>query len=170
MNTRLILRMTAPVLLTSFLLLAVGVGAAWYVHRLEKSVSEDILINVSSVRAAEELEIDVREIRTQLDHYLLTGDRKYLDAIPMFRVETDRWLTEAERWSTTEHEKELTGRARQGHERFYADLDRTVRETPADALPQKIRALIDDVLIREVLDPTHEYLDLNEKDVEQAIA
>jgi len=73
MNTRLLIRMTAPVMATSFLLLTVGVGAAWYVNRLEKRVSADTLENVSAVRGAYELEIHFREIRTQIDHYLLTG-------------------------------------------------------------------------------------------------
>ncbi len=45
-----------------------------------------------------------------------------------------------------------------------------MRDTPDDALPQQIRTLIDDVLIREILEPTHEYLALNEKDVETSIA
>ena len=64
MNSRLLIHMTAPVVATSFLLLTVGVGAAWYVHQLEKNVSQNILVNASSVRAAEELEIYVREIRS----------------------------------------------------------------------------------------------------------
>jgi two-component system sensor histidine kinase HydH len=162
--------MTAPVMATSFLLLTVGVGAAWYVHRLEKTVAEDILVNVSSVRAAEELEIYVREIRTQLDHYLLTQNKDYLDAIPPFHEKTERWLTEAERWSMTDHEKHLTKRARAGHERFYTDLKRIMRDTPDDDLPRQIRALIDDVLLREILEPTHEFLNLNETDVEDSIA
>jgi signal transduction histidine kinase len=162
--------MTAPVVATSFLLLTVGVGAAWYVHQLEKNVSQNILVNASSVRAAEELEIYVREIRTQLDRYLLTQKKEYLDDIPAFHEQTDRWLTEAERWSTTDQERRLTARARQGHDRFYKDLRRIARETPDEGRPQAIRGLIDDVLIREILEPTHEYLDLNEKDVEDSIA
>ena len=105
MTTRLIIRLTAPVVASSLLLLAVGVGAAWYVHDLERSVSKEIRTNVSSVRAAEEVEIDIREIRTRLDRYLLTGDRKSLEAIAGFQPETDHWLTEAERWSNTDGEQ-----------------------------------------------------------------
>ena len=170
MNTRLLLRMTAPVMATSFLLLTVGVGAAWYVHRLEKTVAQDIQVNVSSVRAAEALEIHIREIRTQLDRYLLTRDKEYLGEIPSFQAKTERWLTEAERWSMTNRERQLTRWARQGHDRFYREFQQLVRDTPDDALPQQINALIDRVLVREMLEPTHEYLNLNEKDAEESIA
>ncbi len=174
MTTRLIIRLTAPVVATSLLLLAVGVGAAWYVHDLEKSTSEEFRSKASSVRAAEEVEIDVREIRTQLDHYLLTGDRKYLEAIRgKYLAETDHWLSEAERWATTEREKKLTAQARQGHDRFYAGLAQALQDTPANApqetLPLTIRKLIDEVLTREVQEPIQEYLDLNEKELEKSI-
>ena len=59
----------------------------------------------------------------------------------------------------TDQEKELTKRARQGHERFYQDFQQIVRDTPDDALPRQIRVLIETVLIQEILEPTHESLD-----------
>ena len=76
MSSRLILRLTAPLAAVSLLLLGVGVGAAWYVQRMQRSVSETLLVNVSSMRAAEEVEILIREVRTQFDHFLITGERQ----------------------------------------------------------------------------------------------
>jgi signal transduction histidine kinase len=168
MNARLVFRMTAPVVGTSLLLLAGGVGAAWYVHRLQQSVSEDLRSNVPAMRSAEELEIVVRETRTQLDHFLITNDRKYLDAVPGFRPETERWLAQAERWSLTDREKNLTGRARAGYERFLEESDRMQAPSAAGSLPEKVRGLID-LLTLEILQPTHEYLDLNEQEVEDSV-
>jgi signal transduction histidine kinase len=170
MNARLLFRLTAPVVATSLLLLAVGVGAAWYVHRLQQSMYEDLLANVGAMRAAEELEIVVRETRTQLDHFLITNDRKYLESAPSYRPETERWLTESERWSLTDREKDLTGRARAGHRRFLKELDRTLDPAAAGAVRQNVRVLIDDILTREILKPTHEFLDLNEQEVEDSVA
>ena len=90
MNSRLILRLTAPVTATSLLLLAVGVGTAWYVHSMQQSLNDALLDNASSMRAAEELDILLHEIRTKLDHFLITGDPKYLKETAAFRQETDR--------------------------------------------------------------------------------
>jgi signal transduction histidine kinase len=170
MNARLLFRLTAPVVATSLLLLAVGVGAAWYVHRLQQSMYEDLLANVGAMRAAEELEIVVRETRTQLDHFLITDERKYLEDVPTYRAETERWLAEAERWSLTDREKNLTGRARAGHRRFLKELDRTLDPAAAGSVRQNVRGLIDGVLTQEILQPTHEFLDLNEQEVEDSVA
>jgi signal transduction histidine kinase len=170
MNKRLLLRLTGPVVAISLLLLAMGVGTAWHVGRWQKAVASDLRVNVSGVRAAEELEILVRETRTRLDHYLITGDRKYLAAVPALRPDSERWLAEAERWADTPREQELMTRAKKGIARFWQELGWITAEAPAEALPGQIRGLIDSVLTHEVLEPTHEYLDLNEVQVEDAIA
>jgi signal transduction histidine kinase len=170
MSRRLIVRMTAPTVAISLLLLAVGVLAAWQVHRLQRNISQALLVNVSSMRAAEELEIAVREARTQLDYFLITGDRRYLDAVSPMRREINRWQAETERWAQTSEEMELTGRARDGCQRFFTELERDARRAPTEDVKPKVRALIENVLVREVLDPTHKYLDFNEEEVEQAVA
>src|SRR5262249_48504574 len=122
--SKLVLRLTAPLVAVSLLLLAVGAGAAWHVHRMQRTVSKDMLDNVSAMRAAEELEILVWHLRTQLDHFLITGERKYLEAGSAFRQEADRWLTQAERYSLTPYEEQLTTRARRGYRLFLKELGR----------------------------------------------
>src|SRR5262249_30404275 len=67
MSTRLVVRVTAPVLVISGLLLMIGVVAAWYVQRMQRTVSEDLLWNVHTMRAGEELEIYLREVGRQLN-------------------------------------------------------------------------------------------------------
>jgi signal transduction histidine kinase len=170
MSKRLMVRIIAPTVAISLLLLAVGGGAAWYVQRSQKDISGALRRNIRSMRAAEEIEIDIREARTQLDHFLLSGDRKYLDAVPPMRPEIDRWLAEASRCAVTPHEQALMDRARQGCLRFFTELDGIVGQTPGNGLATRVRSLIDDVLLREILRPTHEYLDFNEEEVEKASA
>jgi signal transduction histidine kinase len=164
------LRLTAPLAVVSLLLLGVGVGAAWYVEQMQRRVSETLLVNVSSMRAAEEVEILIREVRTQFDHFLITGERKSLQPNPTFRAETDRWLTVAERRSVTDHERELTARARRGYQRFLAELDQIPKEPTNDGLKVRVRRLIDEVLVREILEPIHTYLDFNEEEVEKSVS
>jgi signal transduction histidine kinase len=170
MKARLLIHMTAPVVATSLLLLAVVVGAAWLVHRWQRNVSDDLRVNVAGVRAGEELEIVVREIRTTLDYFLITGKRSYLDEVSGLRPKAERWLAEAERWSLTAKEQQMMGRAREGYQRFLAELARLPQEKQGSVLRQRVRRLIDDVLIREVLNPAHDFLDFNEEELEQAIA
>jgi signal transduction histidine kinase len=169
MNTHLFVRMTAPVVAISLLLLAVGVGTAWYVHHGQNTLAADVRINVKGMRAGEELALLVHETRTLLDHFLITGDRQYLRSDPRLREEIDRWLMEAERWGVTASEQQLTSRARKGTERFRSELEQIADRVPNDRAADRVRTLIDDVLVGEILKPAKAYLDLNEEEVETAI-
>jgi signal transduction histidine kinase len=170
MSARLILRMTAPVVAISLLLLAFGVGAAWWVGSWQKEVARELRLNTSGIRAGEELEILLREARTRLDHVLITGDRESLKQVLELRLESQRWLAEAEHWAGTPREQQLLVRVRQGHERFWDELARLMEQAPDEGLRAEVRRLIHDVLVREALEPAHEYLDLTEEEVKASIA
>jgi two-component system, NtrC family, sensor histidine kinase HydH len=167
-TSRLIVRMTAPLVAMSVSLLVVGVGAAWYVHHLQSRVSDELKANVSSLRAAEELVIALKEIRTLLENCLLTGDRKYLDAVLPLRATTEKWLAEAERWGTGANEQEMMKQARRGHKRFFLEMDQLASQ-PVASLNRKIRELIETVLVHEILQPTQNYLTLNAAESEASI-
>jgi two-component system, NtrC family, sensor histidine kinase HydH len=169
MHSHLMVRMTGPIVASSLLLLAIGLGTAWYVQHWQAMVSQELRVNVSGIRAAEELEILVREARTRLDHFLITGDREYLAKVVPLRAPIEHWLGEAEHWGITPNERRLTTRARKGNEQFWAELERIGFQVPDDRLPGQIRTLIDDVLVREILEPAHEYLDVNEDEVKDSI-
>ncbi|MBY0524679.1 MAG: histidine kinase [Gemmataceae bacterium] len=169
MRRRLIVRLTTPILISSCLLLAVGALTVWYVQHMQRSNSDVLAVNIISMRAAEELEIGIREVRSQLDLFLLTGDAKHLARIPDLRRESDRWLGEAERTGTTRREKQLMARVKQGYAHFFAEFDRITREEPPRDKPQHIHELIDGVLTHEILAPAHEYLDFNEEQISQTM-
>src|SRR6516225_11483523 len=118
MKSRLMLRIAAPIIILSLVPLAVGVGFAWKIHREQKTLSDVIAVNVTSMRASEELAINIRDVRTSIERYLQTGDKKHLDAIPALRRETDYWLYEAVRTSETEREIELTERIKKNYTFF----------------------------------------------------
>lgn len=170
MNRLLTLRLTAPMLIVGVLLLAGCLGAAWYVQEFQRNVSEILALNVASMRAAEELEITLREIRNQLDGYLLSGDAKHLETLPELRRETAYWLGEAEKLATTEREQVLMGEARRGCEHFFKELDEVIRQPPEGAARREMHRLIDKVLTDEILDPAHAYLDWNEEEATKAVA
>jgi signal transduction histidine kinase len=156
------MRMILPTGALSVLLLAVGVLAAWYTHELQKDTAELFAVNVASVRAAEEFEIAMREIRVQVIQFVLTGDRKHLENVPRLREQTDHWLAEAERVATTAREQRWMERVRAGYGQFFQEFDELAGPPPeARPGPDRMKR-IDDILIREILSPAHEYLDYNE--------
>jgi signal transduction histidine kinase len=166
MQTKLLVRMAAPIMAISTLPLAVGVVTAWGVQRSQQTASHALARNVSSLRAGEELAIDIRDVRFQLDRFLLTGDRKDLEAVPGLLKETEPWLAQARQEAVTDREQELIARVQKGHERFVAELDRLNKQLPPGAdFTETVRTLSNDPLTQEMLLPAQEYLDLTEEEI-----
>lgn len=163
MKLSLLTRMTAPLVIVSVLLLFLGVVTAWYVHRLQHNASETLASNVSSIRAAEELEIGLREIRTGLNQFVITNDPAQLTRMAKLRTETDRWLLECDRLATTPREQQLMSAVKRGYTRFFDQLDSHLMIGVQESISKTdLRDLIENVLTDEILQPAHEYLDFNE--------
>jgi signal transduction histidine kinase len=166
MKTRLLVRMTAPIMALSLLPLAGGVVAAWQVHRFQKETSADLARNVSSMRGAEELVIAFHDVRTRLHLFLLTEDRANLENVPRMRQETDRWLDATDRKAVTAGERELIGRVQTGYQRFFTEFQSLLKDPPARGqLAARVRELADGTLTREILQPAQDYLDINEDEI-----
>jgi signal transduction histidine kinase len=155
--------MTAPVVGVSILLLGVGGVAAWYVQRLQRNASDVLAINVGSMRAAEELEIGLREIRTQMNQFLMAGKQEALDTVPTLRANTDHWLAEADRLATTSYEQELMTKVKRGYDRFFREFEGIAHGGANGATMEEVASLVNEVLTKEIVAPAHEYLDFNEQ-------
>src|SRR4051812_25720878 len=162
MNSRLATRIAAPVAVLSILLLALSVVAAWYVRDMQDRASGPIATSVASVTAAQELEIRIREMTAQLNRYLITLDRKHLDPLPHLKERTAAALAAAEEAAGSPAEEALMKRTRQGYEHFFAEYDKLLKNPPKTGIYQEIIKLTDTVLAKEIVEPAHEYLRLNE--------
>jgi two-component system sensor histidine kinase HydH len=164
MKLRPFLRITAPIMAISLLPLGVGLVTAWNEQQSQKQISDALAANVVSMRAAEEVNIGLRDVRTQLERFVVSGDRRFLDPIPQIHRATDHWLAEAERTALTPREQELIARAKEGYSRVYAEVSRISRPNVAGS-PREVREVIHDALLNEVADPAQEYLDFNEEQI-----
>jgi len=124
MGRSLFRHLTIPVVPISVLLLAVGVWAALRVQHLQERVSREVRENVSAMRAAEEVEILVREFRSRLEHFRISGERRHLESMGAFEEEMDHWMAEIERWSFTSREHELSAQAHKGWESLRSEMAR----------------------------------------------
>jgi signal transduction histidine kinase len=147
--------------------LAVGVGTAWVGYQSQKQASQNLARNVVSMRAGEELAIGIRDVRTQLDRFLATGNKQCLDEISALRAEMDRWLSAAERTSVASGERDLIARVKNGYAHFFSGLGPILQQPPTAEVSARIRELIDEVS-GEVLLPAQEYLDSIEKEIERS--
>jgi len=158
-------RLLAPLAAVSGLLLAIGVGGAWYVQRLHRRAASVLAVEVLSIRAAEELEISVRDIRSRVADSLLTGEERQLDSLPALRERVNHWLSEVERWAQTDDERELVEKIKHGRAHLYEELDRLPEEVRRGTSTRTARELVLDVLPNEILVHAQNYLDLNERDL-----
>lgn len=161
----MMLRIAVPIAAVSGLLLLIGVIGAWYVYRLQEQASEILAVNVASIRAAEELEIVVRETRYELNQFLLTGHREHLDNVASLREPTQDWLTAAERLATTTEEQRLIQLIQSGYRQFLDDFDAVVAQGASAQSAVAVQRLARDVLPNEILAHARRYLDLNEHDL-----
>jgi signal transduction histidine kinase len=166
MKFRLMVRITVLTLLVSGLLLAVGVAGAWYIQNKQRDISDSLLWNLKSMRAAEELEIALREMGRQLNQFLATGERRHLQEILDLRRETDWWLTQARRLGVDSKEASFIARATRSYGPFFEAVRDLAGQTPAKDLRTRVRKL-DRALYTDILPPIHDYLDFNEEEVEQ---
>jgi len=162
MQSRIVARLTAPVIAVSGFLIILAFGAAWYVRDSQRTMSRFLTENVASVRAANELETSLREIHIQFDRYLITLDRRHLETVPKLRARAQAALIGAENAAVTSREQAVMQRVREGYEHFFAEYDRLAEAPPLQGVYAKVLELIDTVLTKEILEPTREYLKLNE--------
>ena len=107
MSTRLFVRMAAPNIAVSLLLLGLGILGGWYVHHLEKSTAALVALDLSTIQAAEQVVFAIDEVRSQLSDYLLTRDPTCFDGIPEKCAQVERWLQETEALVDDDKEIEL---------------------------------------------------------------
>jgi signal transduction histidine kinase len=167
MKSRLITRsVLAPAVFLSMLVLAVGVVAARYVQELQRSNADVMAREVSSMLAAEDLNVCMREFRHQLNLFLRDGDGRHLQAIPGLRTEAQSLLAKAERLSRADHERELIEVVKRGANAFFKEYDRI----SDPAFPGDFRAatvkLLEEQLDRDVLTPARAYVDFSRQVVE----
>ena len=79
MSTRFVFRVTAPLLGVSLLLLLLGAFTAWYVHSMQQKSTDLISKSIATSNASQSLENELRELRTNLNEFVITGDAEYLE-------------------------------------------------------------------------------------------
>jgi len=167
MSIRLTVRMAAPSIAISLLLLTVGSVGGWIVHRLQRSAAQTVSLDMSTIEAAEQLVFAIGEMRMDLAQFLATGDMAHLKAVPAACEDVAQRLTEIESLVDDDDEKSLVGRIQAGYESFLAEWRVRWRELSADAQLGKTRQAVarlnDDLALNSLLAPAKELLALEER-------
>jgi signal transduction histidine kinase len=192
MPQRYVWKLVAPTFFLGAILLGVGVLAAWNVQTQQQTNSELIAREVRGMIAIEELNLEMREIRYQINLFLRTSDLTHLRNVAKVHPKADQLLKKAGFSARTPEEIELLEVASQGYERFFATFDESSRaigivygmdpsnppenspSSPALSLSDADReSLIQqserwaDLLTTDVLEPLEKCFDVNKDVVER---
>jgi signal transduction histidine kinase len=160
MNHRLLIRVTAPAVAIGLLLLATCLVSIHYINRLQSNLADILAKNVSSLQAAQDLEIRVRQMRFHTMLYLQKPQQARLRRIKDDQKNFEEALTRAREASTTE-ELKLVAAIEKGYRDYQDELDR-LREAAASGKPaEDISNLSDKHPVDKVVDPCQELLRVN---------
>ena len=168
MSTRLIVRMAAPSIIISLLLLTVGGVGGWIVQHFQRSTAQTVSLDMATIQAAEQLVFAIGETRMELVEFLATGDRAHLQAVPVACRHIERWLAETEKLVDDDDEIALAGRIRAGYQDFLAQWQEVQGQklpvgSPIDVTRRAVARLNDGPAANTLLAPARELLALEER-------
>lgn len=158
-------------------LLGLGVFAAWNVHEQQQVTSDLIARELHGMLAATDLHVSMRELRYQLNLFLRTRDRQYLDKAEGLDPQIESRLGRAREAIANAPERELLARIAAGYRRFRADFGSIVGAAasradgasggaPRDFTAEQIVALTslsDGLITDEILEPLQAILEVNQQ-------
>ena len=109
MSTRLTVRMAAPSIMISLLLLTLGSAGAWIVQSMQRKTAKTVSLDMATIQAAEQLVFAIGETRMELAQFLATGDAARLKAVPAACEHIERWLAETEKLVDDDDENSAGG-------------------------------------------------------------
>lgn len=169
MSSRLLFRMAAPTVGVSLLLLAMGVGAAWYIQRLQSETSDLLSRQVASLHATRRLTFNIREVRSLLNRFLITGDRDYLLDVSEKDREIEHYLHEAQELALTPSGRTTLENVRKNYNNFRREFADLVEQPTTVASREAIRHLSEGVVTADLLELAQDYLEYKQAAVNQAM-
>jgi signal transduction histidine kinase len=177
MNRRILVQVTAPALIIGLLLFAACLVSAWYINRLQANMANLVSQDVSSLRAAQQLEIHLRQLRFHCFVYLLDPRPDLLARIDQDQRDFESCLHDAKLCLETARRSggRLEDRVyvgafaadlkaiEDGYARYRHEFDR-LRATGVHVRePEDFNRLAEENPVRHIVDPCRDLLHVNEQ-------
>lgn len=163
MNRRLFLLITTPTVVIGLLLFAASLISAWQVDRLESNLATILSENVTSLEAAQELEIRVRQLRSHCFVYLVEPTAEHLTPIQEDNKRFEEALETAHRAANTAEEKRLVAAIQAGYQQYRDELALLRADVLKNGPRTDFGRLTETHPIRHITDPCHELFRLNKQ-------
>jgi signal transduction histidine kinase len=169
MNRTIFIQVTAPTLIIGGLLFVICIAGAWYITWLAGNQAKMLAQEVTSLRAAQELEIRVRQLRfhTFLNYIDPTHPRNE----PIHKAEKDfeAALEEARRAANSPQEQVYVRAIAEGYERYRRDLAKLPAELARAGKTPDLHKLADAHPVKHIVDPCQALLEVNQKEMQDTV-
>ncbi|HZU35622.1 MAG TPA: histidine kinase dimerization/phospho-acceptor domain-containing protein, partial [Gemmataceae bacterium] len=180
MNRRILIQVTAPAVVIGLLMLSTCVLGVWYIHRSQRNLRRIYSQNISSLRATQELEISVRQLRHRNFLYMIdpvqqkisagappTKEMKQhqqtlLGAIDAAHTSFEAALAEVQEAAHSPQEDELIEKIKTGYAQYQAELVKLRTHPPAEA-PRDLSRWAESHPIQYVVKPCEALVQLDQE-------
>ena len=128
---------TAPLLLVSGLVCALGITAAWNFDRQQANSNEVITREVESVVTVHRLEAGMRDVRWLLGMYLRSTEdelesnkAEFVSEVQSLHQQTKELLAQARAFASDANELATIDRVQNGYGTFFADFEAAIQSNP----------------------------------------
>jgi signal transduction histidine kinase len=161
MNRRILLQLTAPTVLIGIALFATCMVSWWSLNRLQANLARILSENVSSLQAARELEIAMRQLRFHTFLELMDPTEKHHKAVVDDRKGFEAAMKKVWEFAGNPRERELVKAIDSGYKKYQSELDE------ASHKPLELVRWADEHPIRYFQEPCQELLELNNREMNQ---
>ena len=158
------LRIAGPTIIVSSLLFGLGVWAAWNVQRTQVMTFDVIVTDLHSMLAAQDLYIDLREVRNHLQQYLRSHDRSELAAVAALDPRVTGRLSKATSLALTAEQRDLVAVLAKNCNHVFDEFFRLRdSELPQLEFDAAVGTLIDGALGQQVITPGRQYVEVHRR-------
>ena len=162
MQPLLMARLTAPIAAVSLILLAIAIGAAWYIRNTQEAVTGLMKDHARSVQAAQGLETTLQQIQVH-SYQQMNGGKVDPDALDKYRARAEEHLKTVGEFARSGEEKSLFLQVENGYRDYWKQhAEFTRKEPPVSDQASLLYKLNDEFMNEEVLAPLRQFRRLNE--------
>jgi signal transduction histidine kinase len=165
MNRRIFFQVAAPALVIGLILLGVCLASAWYINRLQENLATILSQNVSSLNAAQKLEIKLRQLRFHSFLYLI--DPLHASKKPIgedhrdFEAALERARDLANAPGSPPRSRAYVQAIEAGYRRYRRELEQRRNENSRKAPPRDFQRWVNEHPIRYIVEPCQQLLKAN---------
>jgi signal transduction histidine kinase len=168
MRPKLLLRVTAPAVAIGLVLFAACLASMRYINRLQANLADALDENVASLRAAQELEIRVRQLRFHSLLYLTDPRPERLGPIEKDERNFEEALDEVRRASRTPEEAACVRRIDDAYRQYQEDQTHLREEAGRGKPGAPFAEVADTHPVKQIVDPCDALVQLNKEKLREA--